>query len=332
MPRASGRPTRKRDSPRSRAPSRSSRAAARTSSSVGIGCPPTAGSRSGSRAASCSSSRGRGTGSSARPTTRIPGGRRSSLRRRPTSTSCSRRSTSASTSTSAGATSSARTRACARSSATPAARRSRPPASTASPLTRVASSGSRAASTRPTGSWHATSSTPRSAGRRLGSADHGPRTCRWSVRAPRSELDQVAAASSGRSGMPRRSVARPASPGPPGSRAGSRTATGARRTRSRACPTSSILRCRSASGSTTSRARSRGQRATSSRSRSTTSSRGGCGSPRSSRTAARRSRPRVAAILGAELGWDEDRQADEVDRYLVTARREYGLPWLPRDR
>jgi glycerol-3-phosphate dehydrogenase len=37
--------------------------------------------------------------------------------------------------------------------------------------------------------------------------------------------------------------------------------------------------------------------------------------------------PRVAAILGSELGWDEDRQADEVARYLASARREYGLPW-----
>ena len=37
--------------------------------------------------------------------------------------------------------------------------------------------------------------------------------------------------------------------------------------------------------------------------------------------------PRVAAVLGAELGWDEARQADEVERYLATARREYGLPW-----
>ncbi len=37
--------------------------------------------------------------------------------------------------------------------------------------------------------------------------------------------------------------------------------------------------------------------------------------------------PRVAAVLGAELGWDEARQADEIDRYLLTARREYGLPW-----
>ncbi len=37
--------------------------------------------------------------------------------------------------------------------------------------------------------------------------------------------------------------------------------------------------------------------------------------------------PRVAAILGDELGWDEQRQADEVDDYLTTARREYGLPW-----
>jgi glycerol-3-phosphate dehydrogenase len=37
--------------------------------------------------------------------------------------------------------------------------------------------------------------------------------------------------------------------------------------------------------------------------------------------------PGVAAVLGDELGWDEERQASEVDRYLETARREYGLPW-----
>ena len=37
--------------------------------------------------------------------------------------------------------------------------------------------------------------------------------------------------------------------------------------------------------------------------------------------------PGVAAVLGAELGWDERRQAAEVERYLETARREYGLPW-----
>ena len=37
--------------------------------------------------------------------------------------------------------------------------------------------------------------------------------------------------------------------------------------------------------------------------------------------------PRVAAVLGAELGWDESRQKVEVERYLETARREYGLPW-----
>jgi glycerol-3-phosphate dehydrogenase len=36
---------------------------------------------------------------------------------------------------------------------------------------------------------------------------------------------------------------------------------------------------------------------------------------------------RVAAVLGAELGWDDERQAIEVDRYLATARREYGFPW-----
>ena len=37
--------------------------------------------------------------------------------------------------------------------------------------------------------------------------------------------------------------------------------------------------------------------------------------------------PGVAAVLGAELGWNEARQAAEVERYLETARREYGLPW-----
>jgi glycerol-3-phosphate dehydrogenase len=37
--------------------------------------------------------------------------------------------------------------------------------------------------------------------------------------------------------------------------------------------------------------------------------------------------PRVAAILGAELGWEADRQDAEVAAYLETARREYGLPW-----
>jgi glycerol-3-phosphate dehydrogenase len=36
--------------------------------------------------------------------------------------------------------------------------------------------------------------------------------------------------------------------------------------------------------------------------------------------------PRVAAILGAELGWDERRQAVEVDRFLTAARAEFGLP------
>jgi len=37
--------------------------------------------------------------------------------------------------------------------------------------------------------------------------------------------------------------------------------------------------------------------------------------------------PRVAEILGPELGWDAARQAREVDAYLEVARREYGLPW-----
>ena len=37
--------------------------------------------------------------------------------------------------------------------------------------------------------------------------------------------------------------------------------------------------------------------------------------------------PRVAVILGDELGWDAARQSAEVDAFLQSARREYGLPW-----
>ncbi|HEU0244421.1 MAG TPA: glycerol-3-phosphate dehydrogenase C-terminal domain-containing protein, partial [Candidatus Limnocylindrales bacterium] len=36
--------------------------------------------------------------------------------------------------------------------------------------------------------------------------------------------------------------------------------------------------------------------------------------------------PRVAQIAGHVLGWDRDRQAREVEDYLRTARREYGVP------
>lgn len=36
--------------------------------------------------------------------------------------------------------------------------------------------------------------------------------------------------------------------------------------------------------------------------------------------------PRVAAILGAELGWDAGRQMAEVDGYLAGARMEFGIP------
>jgi hypothetical protein len=35
---------------------------------------------------------------------------------------------------------------------------------------------------------------------------------------------------------------------------------------------------------------------------------------------------RVAAILGAELGWGESRQALEVQIYLASARREFDVP------
>jgi glycerol-3-phosphate dehydrogenase len=36
--------------------------------------------------------------------------------------------------------------------------------------------------------------------------------------------------------------------------------------------------------------------------------------------------PRVASLIGAELGWDAARQASEIERYLAVARREYGVP------
>ena len=36
--------------------------------------------------------------------------------------------------------------------------------------------------------------------------------------------------------------------------------------------------------------------------------------------------PRVAQILGAELGWGDARQTLEVETYLATARREYSVP------
>jgi glycerol-3-phosphate dehydrogenase len=35
--------------------------------------------------------------------------------------------------------------------------------------------------------------------------------------------------------------------------------------------------------------------------------------------------PRVAAILGAELGWDASRQAAEVETFLERARREFAV-------
>jgi glycerol-3-phosphate dehydrogenase len=36
--------------------------------------------------------------------------------------------------------------------------------------------------------------------------------------------------------------------------------------------------------------------------------------------------PRVAELLGAELGWDVDRRAREVETFLTSANREFGVP------
>jgi hypothetical protein len=34
----------------------------------------------------------------------------------------------------------------------------------------------------------------------------------------------------------------------------------------------------------------------------------------------------VAAILGTELGWDEERRGREVDAFLAGAAREFAIP------
>ena len=75
-----------------------------------------------------------------------------------------------------------------------------------------------------------------------------------------------------------------------------------------------------------SRPRLPGRRGTSWRCRSTTSWRAGCGWHRSCPIAAQRSRRASPTILGAELGWGDARQALEVQTYLASARREFGVP------
>ena len=39
--------------------------------------------------------------------------------------------------------------------------------------------------------------------------------------------------------------------------------------------------------------------------------------------------PRVAELMGTELGWDAERQSQEVHAYLENAAVEYGVPWPP---
>ena len=41
--------------------------------------------------------------------------------------------------------------------------------------------------------------------------------------------------------------------------------------------------------------------------------------------------PRVATIMAADLGWDQARQAAEVDAYLTTVQREYDVPSAERE-
>ena len=182
----------------------------------------------------------------------------------------------------------------------------------------MASSGSAVASTRPIGSWRGTSSTRCSARRPPGRGRRGPRTGAWSA-------------------PPRRTRG-------PGSPRSSR--------RSRRWPAIGPTRPGAARGPAWHRGAG-GRRA---RQRSWTCSGRSCRVGRSSKprspgppgtklamslddVLARRMRlaaelpdrgasiaPRVAAILGAELGWGEARQALEVQVYLASARREYGVP------
>ena len=88
---------------------------------------------------------------------------------------------------------------------------------------------------------------------------------------------------------------------------------------------SSTCCARSFRGAPSSRPRSRGPSATNWPSRSTTSWRAGPASPRSCPDRGAAIAPRVAQILGAELGWGEARQRSRSRSYLATARREYSV-------
>ena len=196
-------------------------------------------------------------------------------------------------------------------------RPSRRRASTGSPSRRTASCGSAAASTRPTGSWPATPSM-RCSGRQGAKA-------RPSATA---ERRLVGAADAGRAGADRdrarfepgrtRGGARGGGPaGRPARDGGARR--GRARRRARPAPAARA-------GSPLPRGRGRrGPPGTSWRRRSTTSSPGGRGWRRSCPTAGRpwrrvspRSSPRSSAGTAA-------RQADEIETYLATARREYSV-------
>ncbi len=308
-----GRGARKRDSPRSRAPTRSSRAAAPTSSSVAIACPAQGGLtlRIPGRVVFIIPWPGHwiiGTTDHAdsRPPERV------ARRPRRTWTSSSRPSTAQlDIDLSGAATSWARTPGCGRSSAIPAGRPSRPRgehrvAADASGLVRI--SGGKYTTYRVMARDVVDASLGRTEARRRRVRQRP--TCRSSGAAPRSELEQIgaslerplrdAAAARGETDAtwpardrraPRRSLrTRGDRRDGAGSRARPRGAAGPR-------------------ASTTSRPRSRGRPAASSRSRLDD-------------VLARRMRlaqelpdrgasiaPRVAAVLGAELGWDEARQA-----------------------
>ena len=83
---------------------------------------------------------------------------------------------------------------------------------------------------------------------------------------------------------------------------------------------------RSSTGSRSSRPRWPGPSSRSWRCRWTTSSRDGSAWRRSCGIAAPAIAPRVAAIMGEILGWDEARQAAEVVTYLEGAHREFDVP------
>ena len=225
-------------------------------------------------------------------------------------------STGRSTSTCGGTTWSARSPACGRSSRHRAGRRSRPRASIASRSSRTASCGSPAASTRPTGSWRATSSTPCSGAKppARGRAQTAELPLIGAHRpiGPRPDRDRARGDPGSRRRAPR--GRRPPRRPPRHGGAGRRRARSRARPPPAACPRPAVPRGRGRVGRPQ-RAGAFGRR----RPVPPPPAQPGAGEGRAAVA------PRVAAIMARELGWDQARCERERDAYLASAAREYGV-------